>query len=58
MAVIGLLFTVGHLGEPLHPEASDPPVDFLVVWRVLGVTLALAMSALSLIELTSRMRRG
>jgi hypothetical protein len=46
MAVIGLLFTVGHLGEPLHPETSDPPVAFLVVWRVLGVTLALAMSAL------------
>jgi len=33
--VLGVVFMIGIWGEPLDPERSDPPLAFLVVWRVL-----------------------
>ena len=54
--VIGVLFTIGSFGEPLQPEASDPPVAFLVAWKVVGVGLALALAGLSATGLYRRVR--
>jgi hypothetical protein len=37
LAVIGAYYTIAAVGEPLHPERSDPPVGLLWVVKVLGV---------------------
>ena len=51
-----LLFTIGTLGEPLHPEASDPPVAFLIVWKIVVLGVIGSLVALSLIGLYRRWR--
>jgi len=43
LAVVGALYTVASVGEPLHPERSDPPIGLLVLVKVLGVGGALGL---------------
>jgi len=51
-----VLFVVGNIGEPLHPKASDAPVAFLVVWRVVGIGLAIGLIGLAGTELHRKVR--
>jgi len=57
-AVLGVLFTVGTLAEPLHPEASDPPVAFLLAWKVLAAGLCAGLAILSAVALYRTWRSG
>ena len=45
-AVLGVVYTIGTLGEPLDPERSDPPVLVYAGFRVLGLAAALSFVAL------------
>jgi hypothetical protein len=55
MIVTGILFTIGHLGEPLEPEMSDPPKAFLIAWRAVAVILSGSMAVLAAYELRDRL---
>lgn len=56
MIVLGALFIVGTIGEPLHPEASDPPVASLVVWRAIAIAMCVLLIAPSALEAFHRLR--
>lgn len=58
LIVLGTLFILGTVGEPLHPEASDPPVAFLLVWRATAVALCIMLIVVAALEAFSRLRRG
>jgi hypothetical protein len=48
LAVVGSLYTIGGLGEPLRPELSDPPLALYLGLRVVGLALSVALVALGL----------
>jgi len=45
-SVLGVVYTIGTLGEPLDPERSDPPVLVYAGFRVFGLAAALSFVAL------------
>ena len=45
-ALLGVLYVIGSLGEPLDPERSDPPVLVYGAFRLIGVVAALALVVL------------
>ena len=55
--VLGVVFMIGIWGEPLDPERSDPPLAFLVVWRVLATAISVALISLSGLALYGRLFR-
>ncbi len=44
--MLGVVYTIGTLGEPLDPERSDPPVLVYAGFRVFGLAAALSFVAL------------
>ena len=56
MIVVCVLFTVGYLGEPLHPKASDPPVAFIVAWKLIGIPIVLTLIAVCGLRLVEKVR--
>jgi len=42
-AVLGAYYTIATVGEPLHPERSDPPLGLLWLVKVLGVAGSLGL---------------
>jgi len=58
MMILGVLFVVGNLGEPLDPEASDPPLALLLVWRAIGTGLSVSLAALAAAALYRTLRPG
>jgi hypothetical protein len=56
MIVVAALFIIGTLGEPLRPQASDPPIAFLFAWQAGFIALSAAQIALAGIELWRRIR--
>lgn len=56
LIILAVLIIVGSLGEPLSPEASDPPVAFLVAWRAVMILLATTLALFSSYELRDRLR--
>lgn len=55
LILIAVIMTIGTLGSPLQPEASDPPVAFLVVWRGLSLVLLGLLAVLGSYELRDRL---
>ena len=47
LAALGVLYTIGGLGEPLDPEASNPPVALYAALRVAGLVGCIALAALA-----------
>jgi len=43
LAAIGALYAIGGLGEPLHPERSDPPLALYWGLKAVGVAGGLAL---------------
>jgi hypothetical protein len=56
LVVVPVLFVIGTLGEPLRPQASDPPVAFLIVWRTVFIALSVALVVFAGLELWRRAR--
>lgn len=58
LALVGAVYTIGFLGEPLlEPERSDPPLLLYVGVRVVGLGLVAAMIALGVLSAVRAMRR-
>ena len=58
LALVGAVYTIGFLGEPLlEPERSDPPLLLYVGVRVVGLGLVVAMIALGALSAVRAMRR-
>jgi hypothetical protein len=57
LAVVGALYTIGGLGEPLRPELSDPPRVPYLALRAVGVALSLALTGFGIAAALSA-RRG
>ena len=43
LGVLGAFFTIALVGEPIHPERSDPPAGLLWLLKALGVAGALGL---------------
>ena len=56
LMVIGVLFIIGTLGEPQRPEASDPPVVFLLAWQAVFIAISAMQIVLAGAELFQRVR--
>jgi hypothetical protein len=56
LIALGVVFTIGNLGEPLDPEASDPPTAFLVTWRIVAVGLCGALIVAAAVQMVYRVR--
>ena len=54
--VVGVLFVVGTLGEPWQPQASDPPLALLIVWRSVGIALSVSLIGLAGADLYGKVR--
>lgn len=55
---LGVIFIIATIGEPLHPEKSDPPFAFLLAWRIVGVGLAAGLVVLAAACLFGRLTGG
>ena len=52
-ALLGVVYTIGTLGEPLDPERSDPPVIVYGAFRVFGLAAALTLVVLGVLTARS-----
>jgi len=55
-ALLGVVYMIGNVGEPLDPERSDPPVIVYGAFRVIGVAGALALVVLGVLTARSAVR--
>ena len=55
-ALLGVVYVIGNLGEPLDPERSDPPVIVDGAFRIIGVAWALALIVLGVLTARSAIR--
>ena len=55
-ALLGVVYVIGNLGEPLDPERSDPPVIVYGAFRIIGVAGALALIVLGVLTARSAIR--
>jgi len=55
-AVLGVVYTIGSLGEPLDPDRSDPPVIVYGAFRVVGLVAALTLVILGVLTTRSAIR--
>ena len=55
-ALLGVVYVIGNLGEPLDPERSDPPVIVYGAFRMIGVAGALALLVLGVLTARSAIR--
>ena len=56
LIVVAALFIVGTLGEPLRPQASDPPVAFLFAWQAGFIVVSVALITLAAVDILRRFR--
>ena len=56
LALLGVVYVIGNLGEPLDPERSDPPVIVYGAFRIIGVAGALALIVLGVLTARSAIR--
>jgi hypothetical protein len=48
LVLLGIVYVLATLGEPLDPERSDPPTLVYLAFRVVGLSLLAALIALAL----------
>lgn len=59
LAVLGVVYLIGSLGEPLlHPERSNPPVALYVLIRVVGVAVVLTLIVFAVTSAVRALRAG
>jgi hypothetical protein len=58
LTLVGAVYTIGFLGEPLlEPERSDPPLVLYAAVRVIGLGLVAAMIVLGVLTAVRALRR-
>ena len=55
-ALLGVVYMIGNLGEPLDPERSDPPVIVYGAFRMIGVAVVVALLVLGVLTARSAIR--